>query len=198
MAVSEKEILKHQLERSKEEMDLQRDQARSDPNAIYADNLREEKIANILDQINPDNLLTDIEHRIRGEKKEPYTGEWVPIGLKRKDINEDLIVNFISFLGSIMNQNVSMSNFSETEINNIMEMIITYIKQDLTVNAEKYDIKGDYVEMSRIGNIICISCFSTFKQALTGNLSKRIFGSLRMDTTLLNEQNKFNSIKFWK
>ena len=50
-------------------------QIANDPNAMYADMAREERATNILAQINPDNLLTDIEHRIRGEKKDVY-GIW--------------------------------------------------------------------------------------------------------------------------
>ena len=36
--------------------------------AVYADFIRERKVENLLQQINPDNLLADIEARIRGYK----------------------------------------------------------------------------------------------------------------------------------
>ena len=84
-------------------------QIENDPNAMYADVLREERATNILAQINPDNLLTDIEHRIRGEKKD-MGGQWIVISTKGKKVSEELVANFISFLGSILNQNTSMSN----------------------------------------------------------------------------------------
>ena len=48
----------------------------TDPNALYADVMREEKVTNIIAQINPDNLMVDIEHRIRGEIKDHYTKQW--------------------------------------------------------------------------------------------------------------------------
>ncbi len=121
----------------------------NDPNALYADTIREEKVTNILSQINPDNLLADIEYRIRGYKKNMLSGEWETIGKDGIKISEKLVANFMSFLGSVLNQNTSMSNFSGGEITTIMEHIIEFIGDDLTVNDEKYGIVGNYQEMSR-------------------------------------------------
>ena len=93
-----------------------------------------------------------------------------------------------------------MSNFSADEINNMMGMIITYIAVDLTINDAEYGIVDDYPEMWRIGNIICITCFSTFKQAMNGSLSRRIFGSLKVAANL-NEEKKNgigDALMFWK
>ncbi len=178
----------------------QQQQIDNDPNAIYADTLRKEGTANLLDQLNPDNLLVDIEHRIRGEKKDPYSHQWVPISEGQKPISEKLVSNFISFLGSILNQNVSMSNFSSDEINNLMHMIVTWIGIDLDVNDEEYGIVGNYPEMWRIAHIISISCFSTFKQAMNGMLSKRIFGSLKVDAHLTDtsKSSMKDALSFWK
>ncbi|GAH02265.1 unnamed protein product, partial [marine sediment metagenome] len=99
--------------------------------------------------IKPDNLMVDIEHRIRGEKKDPYSEKWVPRIVGAKAISEELIGNFMSFLGAYLNNNTSMSNFCNDEINNIMCSIIEYVAEDLTVNAGTYDIKGNYTEMTR-------------------------------------------------
>ncbi len=172
----------------------------NDPNAVYADTLRKEGTANLLDQLNPDNLLVDIEHRIRGEKKDPYTNSWVAISDEQKPISEKLVSNFISFLGAILNQNTSMSNFSADEINNMMEMIVTWIGIDLDVNDEIYGIEDDYPEMWRIAHIISMSCFATFKQAMNGMLSKRIFGSLKVDAHLTdtNKPGMKDALAFWK
>ncbi len=192
--ITEEQVLRKQL--SQEDQKIE-----NDPNAIYADSLREEKTANLLDQLNPDNLLVDIEHRIRGEKKDPYTQRWVPISEKySRAINEELISNFVSFLGSILNQNTSMSNFTQHEINNMMTMIITYVKNDLTVNDEKYEIVGNWTEMDRIANIICITCFSTFKQAMNGTFSRRVFGTMKVSADLTKENKKSwkDAVQFWR
>ncbi|MHA1201358.1 MAG: hypothetical protein ACTSQ4_02400 [Candidatus Heimdallarchaeaceae archaeon] len=155
-------------------------QIANDPNALYADNMREEKVNNILQQINPDNLVSDIEHRIRGEKKDIYSDQWVKISESAKPISEDLVSTFMSFLGSVLNQNTSMSNFSREEINNIMVVIIEWIRDDFLVNAKKYDIEGRYQEYDRIAHIICISCFAVFKRALNGQESRNIFRVLKI------------------
>ena len=173
-------------------------QMANDPNAMYADNMREEKTINILSQINPDNLLTDIEHRIRGEKKD-FTGQWVPIVKGREIVSEELIANFISFLGCVLNQNTSMSNFKEQEVNNLMEIIIDWVKSDLVVNAKNYGIEGDYTEYDRVGHIVCMTCLTVFKRALNGGESRKIFKMMKMNESI-NPQSKSkftDNFKFW-
>lgn len=177
-------------------------QQQVDPtNALYADTIREDKAANILAQINPDNLLADIEYRIRGYKKNTLTGEWEKINKHASEINDQLVANFMSFLGSVLNQNTSMSNFSSTEINTIMEHIIDFIKDDLTVNDEKYGIVGNYQEMSRIGNVITMTVFAVLKRSMDGMEARRIFSALKISENLTQaKQSKglVDSLKFWK
>lgn len=171
----------------------------TDPNSLYADYMREEKVRNIISQINPDNLMIEIEHRIRGEKKNPITKEWTPISTTKKKISEELVANFMSFLGSILNQNTSLSNFSSSEINNIMESVVDYVIRDLSDNDVKYNIVGDYNEMDRILNIICITVFSILKQAQNGMLARRLFSTLRVSENLTQNPKKslLGDFKFW-
>lgn len=169
--------------------------------SLYADTIREEKVTNILAQINPDNLLADIEYRIRGYKKNTLTGEWEKINPKSRNISEDLVANFMSFLGSVLNQNTSMSNFSSGEINTIMEHIIEYVADDLTVNDEKYNIVGDYQEMSRIGNIITMTVFAVLKRSQNGMEARRVFAALKITESLTQspqQKGVLESMKFWK
>lgn len=193
MVLSEDDINRKQFQQSQQQLD-------QDPNAIYADTLRSEKAANLLDQLNPDNLLSDIEQRIRGMKKNVYTQQWESISKNPKVISEKLISTFMSFLGAILNQNTAMSNFSSDEINNIMLTIISYVSTELTTNDEEYGIEEDYTEMTRIGNIICIACFATFKQAMNGAHSKKVFGSMTVHSNLDNkDQNSIASaLAIWK
>lgn len=126
-----------------QEMNFQRDmqnrQMEGDPNSVYADSMRDEKVRNVIAQLNPELLLTEIEHRIRGEKKNHYTEEWEPIA-KGKVISEELVQNYIAFLNVYLTQNNSLSNYSPQEINGIMEVVIDYVKDDLSDNAEKYGL----------------------------------------------------------
>ena len=93
-----------------------------------------------------------------------------------------------------------MSNFTPNEINNMMEMIITYVKNDLTVNDEKYGIVGNWTEMDRIANIICLTCFATFKQAMGGSFSRRVFGAMKVSADLTQEPKKNwkDAVACWK
>lgn len=178
----------------------QAEQIANDPNALYADSMREEKVTNILSQINPDNLLMDIEHRIRGEKKNAYTGEWESISETKSKMSDELVSNFMSFLGCILNQNTSMSNFTHTEINNLMEVIIEWVISDLSVNGNKYGIEGQYTEYDRIGHIICTTCFAVFKRALNGQESRRIFRILKVTEAIGAQKGKrsmMDNFKFW-
>ncbi len=190
--ISEENVVETQLNQAQQQID-------NDPNAVYAETMKSERAANLLDQINPDNLLTDIEHRIRGEKKNVYTHKW-EVNPEHKQVSEKLLSNFISFLGAVLNQNTSMSNFSVDEINNMMENIIRYIGKEMTVNDELYGLVEDYTEMDRIAIIICTTCFATFKQAMNGSLSRRVFGTMKIHGDL-NDDNKPNfkdALSFWK
>jgi len=187
--ISEAEFMQHQ----------QAQEIENNPNSLYADSMKEEKTTNILKQINPDNLLADIEHRIRGEKKDAYGG-WSPISKDSDVVSEQLVSDFISFLGCILNQNTSMSNFSPTEINNLMELIRNWVMNHLITNAESYGIEGQYSEYDRIGHIICSTCFTVLKRAQNGQESRRIFKIMKL-TDMNNPSEKkgglMSNFKFW-
>ena len=187
---------------SQEEYDkLMRIKQDSDPNALYAENMREEKIANVIAQLDPQNLLDDIEHRLRGEKFNKLEQQWEAIGDERISINEKLISRFMSFLGAVLNQNTTLSNYSLNEINNRMELVIEYIRDDLTDNDVEYNLEGKYTEMTRIGMIICETVSSVFRRALNGMESRRIFASLKVTeslTTAPQRQTMKEALQFWK
>jgi hypothetical protein len=124
----------------KQQKEMFNEQVANDPNAVYADSLRDDKVRNVISQIDPANLLEEIEHRIRGEKKNSFTEEWQPINKNAKPISEKLVANYISFLGTYLTQNTSLSNYSPKEINNIMEIVIEHIRDDLSDNADNYGL----------------------------------------------------------
>ena len=189
---------------------LEQQRQEQDPNSLYADQMREEKVTNIIQQLNPDNLVEDIEHRIRGEKKNRYTKEWEKINPdSTKVISNLMIENYMSFLSSLLNQNTSLSNFSSGEINNLMNMIVEYIRDDLSDNADNYgfivqDERGNYTidfnEMTRIGMIICGTTFSVLKRAQNGMEARRIFGALKVNESVNQTSQKkgiMEALKFW-
>ena len=170
--------------------------------AMYADIVRERKVENLLSQINPDNLLADIEARIRGYRKDQYSNQWVRIPGARQ-VSEKLVGNFMSFLGGILNNNTTLSNFQEREINNIMRIVVYYISDDLRTNAKEYGIDGDYTEWSRIGLILCNAVFATLKRAQNGSEAIKIFKAIKIGEsgnpyTPEKQQGLWESMKFWK
>ena len=180
---------------------LLKKQQENDPNALYADSMREEKVVNVIAQLDPNNLLEEIEHRLRGEKFNKLNQEWEPIGEISISINEKLISRLMSFLGSVLNQNTTLSNYSINEINNRMELVIDYIRDDLSDNDSEYGLEGSYTEMTRIGMIICETVSSVFRRALNGMESRRIFNALKVTESLTQapqKQTMKEALQFWK
>ncbi len=185
----------------KEYNEILKKQQESNPQALYADAIREEKVANVISQLDPQNLLEEIEHRLRGEKFNKLIAAWEPIGDISIAIDERLISRLMSFLGSVLNQNTTLSNYSINEINNRMELVIDYIRDDLTDNDSEYGIEGNYTEMTRIGMIVCETVSSVFRRALNGMESRRIFNALKVTESLTQapqKQSMKEALAFWK
>ncbi len=183
------------------EREYMKQQSDNDPNAIYADSMREEKIANVIGQLDPQNLLDGLEHRLRGEKLNPLTNEWEPISEVPLYVHPKLISRFISFLGAVLNQNTTLSNYSIHEINNRMELVIDFVRDDLADNDVEYDLVGNYTEMTRIAMILCEAVSSVFRRALNGMESRRIFNALKVTESLTQAPQKQSfkeAMQFWK
>lgn len=176
-------------------------QPNSNSDEVYSDLMREERVANIISQLNPENLLEDIEYRIKGYKKDRTSGTWKKIDPNAKEIPPMLVSNFISFLNSVLNNNTTFSNFSGNDINRIMKVIIEYVVDDLSDNAEAYGFKENYTERTRIALIIVGSCFTVFKRAENGMEAKRFFSALKVqEQNIAQQQQKkglIDHLKFW-
>ena len=78
-----------------------------------------------------------------------------------------------------------------------------FIGSDFYVNAELYGLEGKYTEMSRMGNIICMTVFAVLKRAVMGTESKRIFNALRVTESNMGGQQQslkeklMDTVKFW-
>ena len=169
---------------------------------IYANMLQEEKIRNVISQISPDNQLYEIEMRIKGFRKNIYTGGWEKISADTPEPHPLLVQRFISYLSSLLNQNTSLSNFSENQVNKLMKLVIEYIVDDLNCNAEMYGLQSEYTERTRIGHIILNSVFSVLNRALNGAEARRMWGTLSLtESSAMQPQPKgglAESLKFWK
>jgi hypothetical protein len=172
---------------------------------VYASAMREERMAGIIAHINPDVLVEDIEYRLRGYRKDTGSGQWIKISRTAKEVSPDLIANFISFLTSILNQNTTMSNYQDVDINNIMELVIEFVVDDIDSNAELYGIMDSYSERTRIALIVCQTTFSVLKRARNGTEARRIFKALDLREATMSSggggggpRGKLDFLKFWK
>ena len=167
---------------------------------LYANAIQEERIRNVISQLDPENQLKDIEMRIRGYKKNPMTQEWEKIDPDSPEPPRLLISRFISYLSSIMNQNTTQCNLSENQINNLMKLAIEYVSDELDSNAEIYQLENNYTERTRIGHILLNSMFFTLCRALNGKEAQRMWKSLSLVESM-NQQPKnklADALRFWK
>jgi len=168
---------------------------------LYANVIQEDKIKNIISQLDPENQLKEIEMRIRGYKKNVLTTEWEKIDPDSPEPPRLLIMRFISYLSSIMNQNTTQSNLSEQQVNAIMKLIIGYVGDELDSNAALYNLENNYTERTRIGHIILNSCFFVLNRALNGQEAKRMWKAMSLNESFNTTPQKSKlgeSLKFWK
>lgn len=163
-------------------------QASSPSDQVNAEMMHEEKITNILGQIDPERLLLSIEYRIRRMKRDWKTGNMIPIDPKAKPVSPELVSNIISNLSSFMTNNVTMSNYTVAEINNVMSLIIGDMVEDLVANQVTYGLEHDYAERNRITLIISQSVFAVLKRALEGKESYRMWKASNISADVGGEQ----------
>lgn len=168
---------------------------------LYANAIQEERVKNIIAQLDPDNQLKEIEMRIRGYKKNYFTQEWEKIDPDTPEPPKLLVMRFISYLSSIMNQNTTQGNLSEQQVNKLMWQTIEYISDELDANAQIYNLENNYTERTRIGHIILNSVFFVLSRALNGQEARRMWKSLSLNESFNTSppKSKFGeALKFWK
>lgn len=171
---------------------------------MYANMLQEERIKNVIAQISPDVQLYELEMRIKGLRKNIYTGAWEKISPDSPEVSPLLVQRFVSYLSSLLNQNTSLSNFSEMQINKIMNLVIEWVSDTLNADADLYGLTHDYNERTRIGHIIFNATFSVLNRALNGAESRRLWGSLSLaeNSAMAGQPQQkagvLDALKFWK
>ena len=168
---------------------------------LYAGAIQEDKIKNIVSQLDPENQLKEIEMRIRGFKKNVFTNEWERIDPDSPEPPKLLIMRFISYLSSIMNQNTTQSNLSEQQVNAMMKLVIGYVTDELDSNAGLYNLENNYTERTRIGHIMLNSTFFVLNRALNGQEAKRMWKAMSLSESFNQQPQKSKwgeAIQFWK
>jgi hypothetical protein len=168
---------------------------------LYANAIQEERIKNVIAQLDPENQLKEIEMRIRGYKKNYFSQEWEKIDPDTPEPPRLLVMRFISYLSSIMNQSATQSNLSEQQVNKLMWQTIEYIADELDANAQIYNLENNYTERTRLGHIILNSIFFILTRALNGQEARRMWKSLSLNESFNTspQKSKFGeALKFWK
>ena len=169
----------------------------------------EEEIRNIVGQIDPQRILDNLNHALKGEYYSKEDGEWKKVG--------DALINdagrgwIISFFTSIMNNASTMGIIDEKQFSYLMEGVINTVTREFRCNLERfgfvprdrklpkgiYENKGtpDTSRMSTIAEMIYQRTLIIYSRSLKGSESKRVFGSLRMSDTMgydrgMNQQKK--------
>lgn len=168
---------------------------------IYASALQEERVRNIIAQTSPDNQLAEVEWRIRGYRKNIAIGQWERIDPNVPEPSPLLVSRYISFLGSMLNDNTRFTNLSSSQINRLMVLCIEWLADDLNSNAVEYGLGDNYTERTRIGYIILNATFFVLKRAENGMESRRIWSALQVSENLSQQPQKkslLDSLKFWR
>lgn len=168
---------------------------------LYAAAIQEDRIKNVIAQLDPENQLKEIEMRIRGYKRNPITKSWEKIDPDTPEPPKLLISRFISYLSAFMNQSTTQGNLSEMQINAIMRQTINYVSDELDNNAGLYDLEENYTERTRIGHILLNSVFFVLTRALNGQEAKRMWKAMSLNENMNSQEGKnklTEALKFWK
>lgn len=163
-----------------------------------------EEIRNIVGQIDPQRILDNLNHALKGEYFAKDQGRWVKVG--------DALINdagrgwIISFFTSIMNNASTMGTIDEKQFSYLMEGIIKTITREFRCNLEKFGFvppgkgyaKGEYEnkgspDTSRMDTITEMAyqrALIIYSRSLKGSESKRVFGSLKMSDSMGTQPEK--------
>lgn len=160
----------------------------------------EAAVNNIVSQIDPQTIIDNLDHALKGEQWNKESNEWVLNPTGKPLVNDECRSAIISYLDGILNNNTTMGNIDEKRLSFLMESVIDTIKRIFVVNLERFGFvpegegfkdgiyynRGtpDSARMTLVANMIFKVCFMVFTRALRGQESIRIFKSLKMVDTL--------------
>jgi len=145
---------------------------------VYSAIIQEEKIRNVIEQLNPERLIIEIEFRLKGYRKNIFTQQWELIGKSEKPVSNELISDFLSILSSNLTNNTTLSNFTPDEINKLMATFIRNFIDIIRMKSKIYGLEKDYAERKRILLIVLSTIFYALKRGQGGLESKRLFDAM--------------------
>lgn len=160
----------------------------------------ESSISNIVGQIDPNTIIDNLNHSLKGEFYDKEKGLWIMNSSGIPLVNDACRGFIISYVTGIMNNNSTMGIITQQQLGFIMESIIEDLGKEFVCNLERfgfvppgpgyknnsYENKGspESSRMSSVSNMIFRAVFSCYTRSLNGMESKKIFSSLRMADSL--------------
>ena len=162
----------------------------------------EGQVDNIVEQINPQQIIDNFDHALRGEYYNKEKGMWELNASKEAMVNDSCRGALISFLTGILNNASTMGIIDKNQLGSLMEAVIESINRMFVVNLEKYGFvpiistndefenKGtpDSAKMTMVANMVYSIAFLVYTRSLNGMESRKIFSSLSMTDALNNQQ----------
>jgi len=157
-------------------------------------------VDNIVEQINPQNIIDNFDHALKGEYYDKEKGIWAMNASGKKMVNDNCRGALISFLTGIMNNASTMGIIDKNQLSFLMEGVIESINRMFVVNLEEFGFvpkgigynKGEYenkgtpdsARMTMVSNMIFAITFLIYSRSLNGMESRKIFSSLSMTDQL--------------
>ena len=164
------------------------------PQALPSYGSDEEEVKNIVGQIDPQRILDNLNHSLKGEYYNKEKGAWEKVGGELA--NDECRGWVISYFTHILNNASTMGFITKQQFSNLMEEVIDAVTREFKCNLEKfgfvppskrykhgeYENKGpvDSSRMNSISGMIYKNAFLIYSRSVEGAESKRIFRSLTM------------------
>ena len=160
----------------------------------------ENTVDNILAQIDPSQIIDNLDHALKGEIYNKEKGAWELNPSGKAMVNDACRGSVISYLTGLLTNNTTMSILQPNDLSNIMESVIETITKRFVVNLEEFGFvppgpgyeEGRYcnqgtpdtARMTQVSNLVYTVVFLTLSRAIAGMESKKVFGSLSMTDNL--------------
>lgn len=157
-------------------------------------------ISNIVGQIDPKEVVDNLNHSLKGEYFDKDEGKWIMNPSNEPLVNDACRGYLISYITGIMNNNSTMGIISAQQLGFLMESVIEDLGKEFVCNLEKfgfvpegigfkrgcYENKGtpDSSRMSSVTNMVIRAVFSCYTRSINGMESRKIFSSLNMNDNL--------------
>lgn len=155
-------------------------------------------VRNVIAQIDPQQIIDNLNHALKGEWFSKERGEWIATG--RPLVNDACRTAVINYMTPILSNTSTMGHISEQQFSYMMESIIDDVKRLFIVNLEEFGFvppgegysvgiyynRGtpDSSRMTAIANMIFRAAFIVLSRSVKGIEARMIFKSLSLSENM--------------